>query len=53
MRRILCVTALPIQLISSRQQAIEYKGITTPSARNPKAYYPDRKPELRILSGSI
>jgi len=37
----------------NRQQAIEYKGITTPSARNPKACYADRKPILRILCGSI
>ena len=53
MRWILYVTAVPILLISSRQQAIEYKGITTPSARNPKACHTDRKPELRILCGSI
>ena len=30
-----------------RQQAIGYKGITTPSTRNPKAYYAGRKPKLR------
>ena len=53
MRRILSVTAVPILLIPSRQQSIEYKGITTPSARNPKACHTDRKPELRFFCGSI
>jgi hypothetical protein len=53
MRRIHSVTAVPIQLISSRQQPSEYKGNTTPSATNPKACYMDRKPELRILFGSL
>jgi hypothetical protein len=53
MRRILSVTAVPIPLILSRQQPSEYKGIPTPSVRNPKACHTDRKPELRISCGSI
>jgi hypothetical protein len=36
-----------------RQQAIESKGIITPSGRNPRACYTDRKPELCILCGSV
>ena len=36
-----------------RQQAIESKGINTLSVKNPKACYTDRKPELRILCGSV
>jgi endo-1,4-beta-mannosidase len=35
------------------QQAIGYKGVNTPSAGNPKACYTDRKPERRILCGSV
>jgi hypothetical protein len=36
-----------------RQQVIEYNGVNTPSARNPTACYTARKPELRILCGSV
>lgn len=53
MRRIPCVTAVPILPISSRQQPIEYEGVATPSATNPKASYTDRKPVLLILCGSV
>jgi len=36
-----------------RQQAIESKGVNMYSVKNPKAFYTDRKPEIRILSGSV
>jgi len=35
------------------QQAIESKGIVTPSVRNPRACHTGRKPGLRILCGSV
>ncbi len=34
-------------------QPIEYKGVNTPLAGDPKACYMDRKTQLRILCGSI
>jgi hypothetical protein len=37
----------------SMHQPIEYKGANTPPARNPTACYMDRKPEIRILCGSV
>ena len=40
------------KLLDSRQ-VIKCEGLNTPSARNPKACYTDRKPELRILCGSV
>jgi hypothetical protein len=36
-----------------RQQAIEYNGVNAPSASNPMACYTARKPDLRILCGSV
>jgi len=38
---------------SDRQQTIGYKEVKRPSARNLTAFYTYRKPELRILCGSI
>lgn len=38
---------------ADRQQAIESKRFNTPSERNPKECYTDRKPEIRMLCGSI
>lgn len=36
-----------------RQEAIEYKEISTPLARNPEACYTEKKPKFRILCGLI
>ena len=46
--RIRCRDKLP-----DSQQVFESKRFTTPSARNPNACYMDRKPEIRMLCGSI
>ena len=37
----------------NRMQLVESKGFSTFSARVPRACYTDRKPEIRILYGSI
>ena len=34
-------------------EPVESKGFSTLSAGIPKAFYADRKPEIRILCGSI
>ncbi len=36
-----------------RRQAIEYEAVNAYLARNPTACYTGRKPELRVLCGSV
>ena len=38
---------------SKMNAALECKGVNSSSTRNPMACYTDRKPELRILGGSV